>query len=1767
MLTSVNIGRLSPVHAVLVACALAAAAPGVHASCNQIPGTVNTFRGAVGSLNRPFARPGDAIDVRLSPTCEPARSFGPTAADNIVTVVFKPASGVRSIVIIAEDCVAVGEQLTGCSVLPDVGSTRCIAAVDGTELTNLEVVEVDGSPRLRFRFPDTDVDLSSADDDRTLAGPATIAVTAADAPLPCFLAHESCDDQPNVTACVDDFRAVNGSCDTTRASDFGGFTALPPPNNYQALCVDPSPPCRGTTNEIRFTTDAAGNVLLPMDWRGILVGEDIPIARLLRGSTTIDAFPNVLGPIRVPDRSYLTSFSPSGGKLPPIFTPQSAAGDRLTLFGSADAPETVLRIARRVCIGGVNQGNVCTADADCSDSSCGAPIFDFESRATAGVGPVLVSAAQHDLEARDPVPLDALIETPDLFAFVVPEQIGGDSQPPQDLNQDGDARDDVLLVMDPANGDVLPIGEATIPGRAAARIRQPPFTFPAVAAREDLVAFLEPELAQGAVDQTADTDIADTILRVFRVAGSSATELTDRMTLAIDASPVVNGRAIVIADERVFFRRREAATASRTLELVSVNSNGMQSEASTTNFQPAISRDGNVVGFQSTAANLVVGDDKDENGVQDVFVRNRRDGVTERVSVNTTGTEADDRSGWPGLSADGRYVVFDSNAELTGDTQRSRDVYVRDRNTDTLISLDNDRREPSINADGTIITTFNTNNNDVVVYEAGRPRTAGRNATSSAVSADGQVVAFATGGQVFTFERATEISARIDLATDGAPANRPSGSPALSGDGRLVAFQSGADNLVAGDTNGVFDIFVRDRESRQTQRVSIASDGTQANGGSQRPRISDDGRFVLFESTATNLAEETVLVTPNLFLHDRLTGVTEYLVEAGGFPAALSGDGLHVAFESTRSDLVAGDVNGGRDLFVLSPEPAEVPGDPRDLTGDADLEDTVLQVLDAGSGEMTSLGPATMVSVAASRSAFLRPESAVDSKLTGVAIPTSPLPLPIDNPPGTEVVSTADVAVSGRVVDVNVLGINIVHPFVRDLIIRLRSPEGTVITLASRLGFDGDNYTGTAFDDEASRTIESAAAPFAGAFRPQQKLSTFDGETVTGTWNLEIEDVALQDMGVLNSWALEFEIDESTDLNNDGDLDDTVVQLYELDAPVENLGRAATAISLSQDYLGALVSETQQGRIDLTNDQDSNDLCVQVYDLEAREWTNTQRPATRQEVGGALVAVVVPETGIGRRGTDLNGDNDTVDRVLELFDAASKSFLPVLDASGRMQAVEDFVLGPLQCQGGSRDGEVCERQTDCNTGWCAPTLVAFRTNEAAQNPNRQLPIDPRRDLLQVYDVRQRALITTGQTVVPCALEACDPRVPYRVGINTVTFLTSERLQKADLNGDSDQDDLVMQTFNLATAPIASGGGAGGTNGARQSACAPLQASAAVLTIGPVSLGVCTTDSEPCALDSDCPGGRCFIPPGGCTKDLGVTCAPVTSPSDSSTCSTNEYCARVGTEFHCIQVVGPCDSDTDCATFDDCGASGCRCEDASLNADRLIGPLTGTASGVQAFPSSTGRCSRPTTVACTDHTGCAAGQHCGPSSLCVETVADCTDDVDCPTGTTCVLELGIVGVVDSDGDELVDACDNCPLSPNVDQSDRDHDGVGDVCDALTIVPTETATPTATMSGTIFPTDTPTTTPTPPDTPTPTSTPTPQPSETPTGTATETPTEMPSSTPTDTPVPLAGDANCDTVLRAADVTATIQLAGSGGIAACGVDPAALGVDGTIRALFGD
>ena len=165
---------------------------------------------------------------------------------------------------------------------------------------------------------------------------------------------------------------------------------------------------------------------------------------------------------------------------------------------------------------------------------------------------------------------------------------------------------------------------------------------------------------------------------------------------------------------------------------------------------------------------------------------------------------------------------------------------------------------------------------------------------------------------------ATGITARVSVASDGTQANDFSGVPAVSGDGRYVAFQSSANNLVPGDTNNTLDVFVHDRDTGGMERVSVATDGTEADSTSGRADVSGDGRYVVFDSVANNLVPGDTDGTQDVFVHDRVTGSTELVSVAGdgtqangsSFFPAISADGRYVAFEIAAANLVPGDTNG-----------------------------------------------------------------------------------------------------------------------------------------------------------------------------------------------------------------------------------------------------------------------------------------------------------------------------------------------------------------------------------------------------------------------------------------------------------------------------------------------------------------------------------------------------------------------------------------------------------------------------------------------------------------------------------------------------------------------------------------------------------------------------------------------------------------------------------------------------------------------------------------
>jgi hypothetical protein len=406
------------------------------------------------------------------------------------------------------------------------------------------------------------------------------------------------------------------------------------------------------------------------------------------------------------------------------------------------------------------------------------------------------------------------------------------------------------------------------------------------------------------------------------------------------------------------------ASAAQT-QRVSVATGGAQANHNSTT--PAITPDGRYVAFQSFASNLVTGD---VNGLTDVFVRDRQTGATELVSVHTDGTQANSVAAQATISADGRYVAFESFASnlVDGDTNGKFDVFVHDRQTgvtqrvnvasDGAQAEGDDSGQAVISADGryvafqsfadNLVPGDNNGFGDVFVHDRqtgatervnvatnGSPGNSG--AGLPAISADGRYVAFVSNSSnlvadddndptdIFVHDRQADTTERVSVANGGIQANNSSFGPAISADGRHVAFTSQATNLVAGDTNGVQDIFVHDRQADTTQRVSVATNGTQANLDSFATAISADGRYVAFTTQATNLTGGDVNgINPDVFVHDRQTHVTERVSVAtsgtqanrGSDAPSISADGTRVAFWSDATNLVAGDTNGRLDVFV-----------------------------------------------------------------------------------------------------------------------------------------------------------------------------------------------------------------------------------------------------------------------------------------------------------------------------------------------------------------------------------------------------------------------------------------------------------------------------------------------------------------------------------------------------------------------------------------------------------------------------------------------------------------------------------------------------------------------------------------------------------------------------------------------------------------------------------------------------------------------------------
>jgi Tol biopolymer transport system component len=327
--------------------------------------------------------------------------------------------------------------------------------------------------------------------------------------------------------------------------------------------------------------------------------------------------------------------------------------------------------------------------------------------------------------------------------------------------------------------------------------------------------------------------------------------------------------------------------------------------------QVYLSSNGRYSAFTSTATNLVAGD---TNGINDVFLRDIEQQTTELVNVATDGTQANNWSGLAGLSADGRYVLFQSaatNLIPDGTVPGVRNIYLRDRllqTTGLVVEIPQSSIAPAwfpfLSPDG----GFAAYDFNLPVPAGGPQWTSIRHdlqtgATESAsvssdeqpanaptytaaVSRNGRVLLMSsaatnlvdddTNGATDVFVRNTVqgTTTRVSVAHDGAEANQGSAPLGISANGRYVAFRSPATNLVPGDTNGVMDVFVRDRSAGTTTRVNLAADGSQANADARDGRISANAEFVIFSSAATNLVDGDTNGRPDVFVRNLITDTT-----------------------------------------------------------------------------------------------------------------------------------------------------------------------------------------------------------------------------------------------------------------------------------------------------------------------------------------------------------------------------------------------------------------------------------------------------------------------------------------------------------------------------------------------------------------------------------------------------------------------------------------------------------------------------------------------------------------------------------------------------------------------------------------------------------------------------------------------------------------------------------------------------------------------------
>jgi archaellum component FlaF (FlaF/FlaG flagellin family) len=385
---------------------------------------------------------------------------------------------------------------------------------------------------------------------------------------------------------------------------------------------------------------------------------------------------------------------------------------------------------------------------------------------------------------------------------------------------------------------------------------------------------------------------------------------TSQGTTAFPVSVVPTGATLLRTVALASGGAPAKASASRALTVLppvlqrmSQNADGVGGNGPS--FAPAISADGRYVAFSSDATDLVPGD---TNGMRDVFVRDQLTNEIERVSI----ADDEQQGQWGGegasISADGRFVTFESSSQLTNDPlSGTQNIFVRDRNAGTTVKV-------SVPKPGDLVTTNNS-------YQ-------------SSISADGRYVAFVSlatnvvpndtnaKADVFLRDLVAGTTVRVSTDNDGNQVDGASGWPRISADGSAVVYESVATNVVTDDSNGVKDVFWWPRATGSVLRVSETVNAVQADGASYQATVSADGRYVSFNSQSANLAPASN-VSSDVLRKDMQTMALDLVsVNGAGQPTAwdagsawITGDGQQIVFVAF-DPLAPGDTNAANDVYL-----------------------------------------------------------------------------------------------------------------------------------------------------------------------------------------------------------------------------------------------------------------------------------------------------------------------------------------------------------------------------------------------------------------------------------------------------------------------------------------------------------------------------------------------------------------------------------------------------------------------------------------------------------------------------------------------------------------------------------------------------------------------------------------------------------------------------------------------------------------------------------